>query len=181
MTDSSYNLRILNAGVNALPDGTHELVVGYQGNREASESRRPLADTAVEGLLRGCEEIAQEIFHKEFLLNNAVNLHFTLKDQEGLRLWHTRPNLFIKCSLDMKMDWTCHHLSRSYNTMVTLGVIELPAEVPLTGNGIGAATTAKVIMDSMASGIEFMGNIMMMRDSIDHDAEARRAMGTTGA
>lgn len=175
MAGSIYSLKILSADVAAAPNDSFLLTVNYHGARGTGELTETVASSDVEGIMRGCESIAQHIFHKEFQLNDAVKLHFSLRDDTGLKLWHTRPNLYIKCSLDMKMDWTCHHLSRSFNTMVTLGVIELPAEVPLKGNGISDNEIARVIMDSMASGIEFMGNIMMMRDSIDHDAEVRNA------
>jgi hypothetical protein len=68
------------------------------------------------------------------------------------------------------MDWSCHHLRNSYRTMTTLGIIEVPSELALKGNALGATETARVIMDSMATGVEFMGNMMFMRKTVDHDA-----------
>lgn len=174
MSESIYNLKIKKTEVQPREDGRFDLVVSYDGIHGAGEQHQVFDKTDVEGILRACESAAQKIFHAEFHLNNAVTLHFTLKDHAGLKLWHTQPNLYVKCELTMKMDWTCNYLSRSYNTMMTLGVVELPSEVPLDGSGLGSDQIAQVIMDSMASGIEFMGNIMMMRESIDHDAEMRR-------
>lgn len=176
MSSQSYSLTILDAAVTALPRGGSEIRVRYEGHKGPGEVRRMIADTELATILAGCEMLAQTIFHEEFRLNSHVELSFALEDENGLRLWHTRPSLYVKCPLTMTMKWSCHHLSQSYKTMTTLGVIELPEETPLTGNAIGANDTAKVIMDSMASGIEFMGNVMLMRNTIDHDAEARRAM-----
>ena len=173
MSGSIYKLEIKQAEVSTRPDGRFDLTVGYEGYNGPHSQTEVFDKTDVDGILKACESVAQKIFHAEFRLNDAVTLHFELKEDAGLKLWHTQPNLYVKCQLTMKMDWTCNYLSQSYNTMMTLGLVELPSELSLHGNGLGDNETALVIMNSMASGIEFMGNIMMMRDSIDHDAEMR--------
>ncbi|MBZ9772367.1 hypothetical protein [Mesorhizobium sp. CO1-1-8] len=130
----------------------------------------------VKGLLARCEAVGQAIFHAEFRLNDQVDLHPSLEQENGLKIWHTQPTLYMKCRLTMSMKWSCNHLSKIYKTMTTLGIIELPSELPLSGNSLSSNETAKVIMESMASGLEFMGSIMLMRNSIDHDAEVRPGM-----
>lgn len=172
MDEISYSLKILGTEVAEKRDGTHEMVVDYQGRRAPATMRQPIERPDIEGLLRGCEAVAQKIFHEEFRLNDQVDLHFSLEEHDGLKIWHTQPSLYIKCSLTMSMKWTCLHLSDTFKTMTTLGVIELPSELSLTGNAVGIGETARVIMDSMASGVEFMGNIMLMRNTIDHDVQA---------
>lgn len=175
MSTRNYNLNIL--GVEVLPTGdAFDLVVKYQGQGAPGELHQTIATTDLPTLLEGCEDIALRIFQDEFKLNSAVDISFSLEGENGLKLWHTKPTLFVKCPLTMTMKWSCLHLSQAYKTMTTLGVIELPEEAPLDGNALGVNDTAKVIMDSMATGVEFMGNVMLMRNSIDHDAEARRAM-----
>lgn len=174
-SDVSYSLKVLGTEVLAGP-GEPRLVVGYQGRRALDEISQPLASLDLDGLLAGCEAVAQAIFHREFRLNDQVDLHFTLENRNGLKIWHTQPTLYMKCPLTMSMKWSCLHLSQIYKTMTTLGVIELPSELSLVGNTVGVNETARVIMDSMASGVEFMGNIMLMRSSIDHDAEAGRGL-----
>lgn len=171
-TTSSYTLSILDTKVEQ--GEQPRLVVRYQGQREPVEISHALASVDIDGLLACCEAIAQTIFHQEFRLNNQVDLHFTLEDQNGLKIWHTQPTLYMKCPLTMSMKWSCLHLSQAYKTMTTLGIIELPPEVSLVGNTVGVNETASVIMESMASGVEFMGNLMLMRNTIDHDAEATR-------
>ncbi len=174
--DAGYNLTVLNTEVVAGRGEKQRLVVAYQGRRGAREINQPLAALDIDGLLAGCESVAQTIFHDEFRLNDQVDLHFSLQDENGLKLWHTQPTLYLKCRLTMAMKWTCLHLSKTYKTMTTLGVVELPPELSLAGNAIGVNETAKVIMDSMASGVEFMGHIMLMRNTIDHNAEASRGL-----
>lgn len=173
MSGQSYSLSILGVDVREAPGNRHELVVRFQGREKPGEVRQIIDKTDVEGVLAGCEAIAQKIFHAEFRLNNKVDLNFSLEDENGMTIWHTKPSLFVRCPLTMTMKWSCHHLSQVYKTMTTLGVIELPSELPLTGNAIGLTETAQVIMDSMASGVEFMGNIMLMRETtVDHEALA---------
>ena len=50
------------------------------------------------------------------------------------------------------MKWSCLHLNKTYKTMTTLGLIKLPSELSLVDNTVGVNETARVIMDSMASG-----------------------------
>lgn len=172
-SSSAYSLAILETTVDQTQDPVR-LNVRYQGLNGPMEIVQPLGSVDVDGLLAGCEAVARRIFRDEFRLNSAVELSFTLADENGMKIWHTQPTLYMKCPLTMSMKWSCSHLSDVYKTMTTLGVIELPAELPLNGNRVNVDATARVIMDSMGSGVEFMGNIMLMRQSIDHESEKRR-------
>ncbi|MCC5968966.1 MAG: hypothetical protein JJU15_03375 [Pararhodobacter sp.] len=172
MSADIYKLEILKTEIKMEEDGPHVLVVRYHGKRDPQEVHQPLESADLDGILKGCEAVARKIFHDEFRLNQAVDLSFTLETENGIKIWHTQPNLFVKCPLKMSMNWSCHHLSNMYKTMTTLGMIELPDEMPLEGNALGAQESAKVIMESMASGVEFMGHVVMMRDTVDHNAMA---------
>lgn len=172
-----YTLQIRDVDLRPSAEGgATEIVVRYLGRGPEGEQRLTVADTSIENLLQGCQSLAQQIFREEFRFNSQVDLTFELEPTNGMKLWHTKPSLYVKCPLTMSMRWSCHHLSEAYKTMTTLGVIELPDETQLDGSHLPPKETARVIMDSMASGIEFMGNIMQMRDSIDHEAEARRGL-----
>ncbi len=174
MTDvgTNYTLKVLNVSVNQTTKPA-KLSVDYRGMRAPGKVEQPLESVDLAGIMKGCQAIAQRIFHDEWRLNNAVELTFTLADENGLALWHTNPTLYLKCPLTMSMKWSCLHLSDVFKTMTTLGIIELPDRSPLDGNSLDANKTAKVIMDAMANGVEFMGNIMLMRVEIDHDSAKR--------
>lgn len=175
MPAQDYTLQIRDVDLRPTAQGDgYEIVVRYLGRGPEGVQSLTVADTAITTLLAGCQSLAQAIFRAEFRLNSQVDLNFELEPTNGMKLWHTKPSLYVKCPLTMTMRWSCHHLSEAYKTMTTLGVIELPDETELEGTSLPPRETARVIMDSMASGIEFMGNIMQMRDTIDHDAESRR-------
>lgn len=167
-----YALKILNVVVDQTVNPAR-LSVQYQGLHAPASVNETLSGVDLFGLMKGCEAIAQRIFHDEFRLNNAVEMNFTLADENGLALWQTNPTLYLKCPLTMSMKWTCLHLSDVFKTMTTLGIIELPSTSQLEGDRINPEKTAKVIMDAMANGVEFMGNLMLMRGSMDHDTAKR--------
>lgn len=167
--NSQYKLTILDVAISAdLEPAT--LTVRYEGKFSQESIARPLDGLDVVDLVNTCETIARRIFQDEFRLNGAVEMSFSLNDERGLSLWHTKPALFMQCPLTMSMKWSCIHLSQTYKTMTTLGIVELPPNLSLDGNQIDLNRTARVIMDSMANGVEFMGNLMQMRNAIDHDA-----------
>lgn len=147
-----------------------QLNVRYKGRNAPATISQALDGIDVPGLMKTCEAVAGKIFHDEFRLNDAVEMAFSLCDERGLSLWHTQPTLYMKCPLIMSMKWSCLHLSNTYKTMTTLGLIELPPSVALDGNCIDVNRTARVIMDSMANGVEFMGGLMLMRNTLDHEA-----------
>lgn len=147
-----------------------QLNVHYEGQHGPATISQSLDGVDIPDLMKACEAAADRIFHAEFRLNNAVEMSFSLRDEQGLSLWHTQPTLYMQCPLTMSMKWSCLHLSNTYKTMTTLGLIELPSTVPLDGNRIDVNRTARVIMDSMANGVEFMGSLMRMRNTLDHDA-----------
>jgi hypothetical protein len=147
-----------------------QMNVRYEGHYAPATISQSLDGVGVPDLMKACEAVADRIFHDEFRLNNAVEMTFSLRDERGLSLWHTQPTLYMQCPLTMSMKWSCLHLSNTYKTMTTLGLIELPSTVPLDGNSIDVNRTARVIMDSMANGVEFMGSLMRMRNTLDHDA-----------
>lgn len=153
-----------------------QLNVRYEGQNASAVISQSLDGVGVPELMKACETIAGRIFHDEFRLNNAVEMTFTLRDEQGLSLRHTQPALYIQCPLTMSMKWSCLHLSNTYKTMTTLGLIELPSTVPLNGDRIAVNRTARVIMDSMANGVEFMGSLMRMRSTLDHEAAKSAAI-----
>ena len=171
-----YELEILDTTVTRNDGGRNVIRVTYLGREK---KQRQVAMTFegedVPALLAVGEAVARKIFHAEFRLNSAVDLSFSLADENGMKIWHTAPQLYMKCPLTMSMEWSCEHLRKHYNTFTSLGVIELPDEVALEGNAVGIEETARVIVESMASGIEFMGTIIDMRNTIDHESEVKKA------
>lgn len=171
MSPKIYVLKILDTEVRGGKSEPQEIVVKYQGNRGPAEISQLLVSTDVDDILAACEVVSQQIFRDEFRLNSAVDLSFTLADENGIKIWHTKPNLYIKCPLTMTMKWSCHHLNQNYKTMTTLGVVEMPPELPLNGNSLGVRETARLIMESMASGVEFMGNVMLMPRALANQSD----------
>lgn len=168
-SDLQYKLTIHDVTV----DGTQhpaKLIVQYEGKNSSASITQSLEGLGVPDLVRSCEAVANRIFHNEFHLNDAVEMTFSLQDECGLSLWHTKPTLYMQCPLTMSMKWSCIHLSKTYKTMTTLGLVELPSNLALDGNQIDFNQTARVIMDSVANGVEFMGNLMRMRNTLDHEA-----------
>ncbi|MFK0167006.1 hypothetical protein [Rhizobium sp. NPDC090279] len=168
----TYVLRIAEVTVDELPSGAR-LNVQYQGLHEPTTINVKIDTVDVRGLMKGCEVLARRIFIDEFRLNNGVEMHFILQDANGLALWHTNPLLYLKCPLTMTMKWNCTHLSRMFKTMTTLGIVELPKTVLLEDGRIDKEKSANVIMDSMANGVEFMGNLIFMRNAMDHEFAKR--------
>lgn len=156
-----------------------QLNVHYEGQHGQATINQSLDGVDIPDLMKACETIAGRIFHAEFRLNNAVEMSFSLRDEQGLSLWHTQPTLYMQCPLTMSMKWSCLHLSNTYKTMTTLGLIELPSTVALDGKSIDVNRTARVIMDSMANGVEFMGSLMRMRNTLDHDAAKSGAIDSS--
>jgi len=180
-TAGAYSLKILDLEVASTKAGEQELIVTYQGRHKPHQAKATLPATDLQEVLRACEAVAQQIFHAEFRLNDQIELYFALADGNDLKIWHTQPNMYIKCPLTMSMKWSCTHLSKMYKTMTTLGVVELPSELSLAGNAVGLNETAKVIMDSMANGVEFVGNLVLMRPMVDHGSMVHAsAVGTSG-
>ena len=67
----------------------------------------------------------------------------------------------------MNMHWSCHHLKKSFNSHTMLGVLELPPDFKLVNGALPTKKTLRLIMDSMASGIELMGMLILQREHID--------------
>lgn len=171
-SNTQYRLTIRDVTVDTAP-GSAKLMVQYQGQANSASITQPVQGFEVVDLIKTCEAVANRIFQDEFHLNDAVEMTFSLNDGRGLSLWHTKPTLYMQCPLTMTMKWSCIHLSKTYKTMTTLGLVELPSTLGLDGNQIDLNRTARVIMDSMANGVEFMGNLMRMRNGVDHEAAKR--------
>lgn len=164
---STYTLKIINVNVDRASDPV-QLTVEYEGQNGKASMTGTLESTDINGLMLGCKALAQHIFHAEFRMNGAVEIKFSLADENGLALWHISPSFYLKYPLTMSMKWSCLHLSDIFKTMTTLGIVQLPPSLPLEGNQLDINKTAKVIMDAMGNGVEFMGNVMLMRSTIDH-------------
>ncbi len=170
----SYSLSIDNITVDDSVPGKTEgrlVTVSYSGRRAPSEVSVALNSNEMPDILDCCQSIANEIFRSEFGFNSSVSLKFELKDDKGISIWHTSPNTYLRCPLNLTMNWSCDHLKKYIKSYVTLGMIEVPDEYFLEGNRLRTPDAVALVMDAMASGIEFMGSMFYMRDQMDHDRQ----------
>lgn len=152
-------------------EGVRAVTVSYSGRRTPSEVTILLKSNEMPDILDCCESISNEIFRSEFGFNSAVSLNFELKDDKGISVWHTAPNTYLRCPLNLTMNWSCDHLKKYIKSYTTLGMIEVPDEYFLEGNRVRTPDVVALVMDAMASGIEFMGSMFYMRDQMDHDKQ----------
>lgn len=171
----TYNLNIEDVRIDKDDNGKDRVTVTYVGKDGRDEQSSELASEEMPDVLACCQEIARAIFRSEFRLNAAVDLRFELLDDKGISIWHTKPNMFLKVPLKMDMHWSCSHLRENYKSFTTLGMVQAPEELQLDGSSLGTLELTRLLMDSMATGVEFMGNIMYMRDTVDHDTKAAEA------
>lgn len=171
----AYNLNIEDVRIDKGNGGKDRVSVTYVGRNGHAEQSNDLKSEDMTDVLACCQEIARAIFKNEFRLNAAVDLRFELIDDKGISIWHTKPNMFLKMPLKMDMHWSCSHLRENYKSFTTLGMVQAPEELQLHGSSLGTLQLARLLMDSMATGVEFMGNIMYMRDTVDHDTKAAEA------
>ena len=170
-----YELKVVDIDVETDSDGSSEINVRYEGRHGAGAVRQKLPSQEFAVLLACCQALARRIFDQEFRLNSEVEIEFELTQEDGITIWHTHPSTYLKMPLIMNMHWSCHHLKKSFNSHTTLGVLELPPDFKLVNGALPTKKALHLIMDSMASGIEFMGMLILQREQIDHEKEKAAA------
>jgi hypothetical protein len=156
------------------PNG-EEVVVHFKGRNGKQTVRRPIKSHDFQDIFECCQDLASDVFAAEFRMNSAVSLSFEIMSDGDVTVWHTQPSSFLKMQLSMSMHWSCIHLQKNYKSFTSLGLIELPEKYQLVDGRLPLADTVRLIMDTMKSGIEFMGMLILKRDEIDHEREVERA------
>lgn len=157
------------------PDG-EEVVVHFEGRNGKQTVRRPIKSHDFQDIFDCCQDLASDVFGAEFRMNSAVRLNFEIMSDSDVTVWHTHPSSFLKMQLSMTMHWSCIHLQKNYKSFTSLGLIELPEKYQLVEGRLPVGDTVNLIMDSMKSGIEFMGMLVLKRDEIDHQREVENAL-----
>lgn len=170
-----YELEITDVSVEIQDDNSEVAVVTFAGRQGTQTSRQKIESHEFADIFDCCQRLAKDIFAKEFRLNAAVDLDFELTGDDGITIWHTHPSTFLKMPLNMTMQWSCLHLQKNYKSFTSLGVIEMPSEFQLINGALPVRETIRLILDSMHSGIEFMGMLVLQRDQIDHEKEVAAA------
>lgn len=158
-------------------DGGQEVRATFSGRRGVQTAQQPIRGEDFKDLFDCCRRLAKEIFAKEFRLNSAVDLDFELTGDDGITVWHSKPATFLKMPLNMNMEWSCTHMQKNFKSFTSLGVLEMPSEFQLLNGALPMEQTLKLILNSMESGIEFMGTLVLQRDQIDHDKAVEAAEG----
>lgn len=170
-----YELKITDVSVETGKDDSETAVVTFEGRQGVQSARQAIYSHEFNDLFDCCRQLAKDIFAKEFRLNSAVDLDFELTGEDGITVWHTHPSTFLKMPLNMNMQWSCLHLQKNYQSFTSLGVIEMPPEFKLVNGALPVKETIRLILDSMQTGIEFMGMLVLQRSEIDHDKEVAAA------
>jgi hypothetical protein len=106
LEDQVYELSIKAVDVQQAEGGTGKITVTYQGRAEEKTASANFVSDEFRDLFECCQKIAQEMNFSEFRPNDGVKFEFTLVNEEGISIWHTKPNNFLKMPLSMHMDWT---------------------------------------------------------------------------
>ena len=170
-----YELSISDVRVETNPDNSEDAVVTFKGRQGVMIARQSIKSHEFSDLFQCCQQLAREIFAREFRMNSVVDLDFELTGEDGITVWHTHPSTYLKMPLTMSMKWSCLHLKKNYKSFTSLGVVEMPSEFKLIDGKLPVRETIKLILNSMESGIEFMGMLIVQRDQIDHDKEVEAA------
>ncbi len=192
---SLKRVRLLAAPDAAAAPASRAIELVYQAANPPSESPdrqgpektvvEPLPDESFPGIFAACERLANRVLAAEFRLNGAVAMHFTPVGEHYIALWHTKGQDYLRCPLQMKVDWSCEYLRRNSSRMFTLGVSEVADDMKLAFDRLPLEKTVEVLVHSMFSGIEFVGTLINTRDRAmrDHDklVEEGRAAGVGGA
>lgn len=159
-----YEISVKSVNVSEKEDGSGEITVVYKGRAEEKTTAEPFVSTDFWDIFDCCQRISRQILMSEFRPNTGVNFEFNMVDEKGVSIWHTSPNNFLKMPLRMNMDWTCNHLQTNFKSYTTLGVIELPEELYLVEGRMPTQKLAELLMDSMVSGLEFIGFMFLQRE-----------------
>jgi|GEM_PF-1847097 len=170
-----YELTITDVLIETKSDNTEVAVVTYDGRQGVQTLKQTIKSHEFSDIFECCQRIASDIFAKEFRMNSVVDLHFELTGEDGITVWHTHPSTYLKMPMQMTMQWSCLHLQQNYKSFTSLGVVEMPAEFKLVNGNLPVQDTIKLMLNSMESGIEFMGMLILKRDEIDHDKEVEAA------
>lgn len=162
--NDQYEISVKSVEVTEKEDGTGEIAVVYQGRAEETKTVEPFVSDDFWDIFDCCKRISGQIVMNEFRPNSGVNFEFNIVDEKGISIWHTKPHNFIKMPLCMNMDWTCNHLQNNYKSYMTLGMIELPEEFYLVEGRVPTQKLAELLMDSMTSGLEFIGLLFLQRE-----------------
>lgn len=165
---ATYELDIKDVSVEIADDESKVANVTFEGRMGVQTAHRVIKGNEFPDLFECCRLLAKDIFSKEFRLNSAVDLDFDLISEDGITVWHTQPSTFLKMPMTMNMHWSCEHMRKNYKSFTSLGVIEMPSEFKLVNGALPVAETLKLMLNSMESGIEFMGMLVLQRDEIDH-------------
>lgn len=164
--NETYEVKVRAVDVEEFPDGSGVLSVTYQGRGDEQTVRENFASGDFKALFDCCEKIVHRMMVNEFRPNAGVNFEFNLVDEKGISVWHTTPSTFLKMPLKMNMDWTCEHLRTSYKSYTALGMIEMPEEFHLVNSHLPAQELVELLIDSMVSGLEFIGMMFLQREQL---------------
>lgn len=167
--NETYELSIKAVDVDEAADGSGKISVTYQGRAEEKTATAGFTSDEFRDLFECCQKITHKITFSEFRPNDGVKFEFMLVNEEGISIWHTAPNNFLKMPLRMSMDWTCEHLQKNFKSYTTLGVIEIPEELKLVDGRISTPKLAELLIDSMVSGLEFMGLMFLQRERMGRE------------
>lgn len=168
----TYEIVVKSVDVDEHADGSGEVTVVYRGKAEEKTAKAAFKTGAFRDLFDCCEAISQNIMMSEFRPNTGVHFSFDLVNDEGISVWHTTPNNYLKMPLKMNIDWTCQHLSTSYKSYTTLGVVRIPDTLKLVDGRLPAQKLAELLIQSMVSGLEFIGLMFMQREQMGRDHHA---------
>jgi len=166
-----YELYFTSVEIEINADMIKEAVVTFDGRLGSQTARQPIDGDNFQDLFDCCRRLSKDIFAKEFRLNSMVDLDFELTGENGITVWHTQPSTYLKMPLNMSMQWSCEHMQKNFKSFTSLGVMEMPSEFKLENGALPAQESLRLILDSMKSGIEFMGTLVQQRDQIDHEKE----------
>jgi len=162
----TYEIDVKSVDVTENADGSGRVSITYQGRAEEKTVTEQFPSAEFRDVFECCQNIARSIMTSEFRPNSGVSFEFKLVDEKGISVWHTAPNNFLKIPLRMNMDWTCNHLQTNFKSYTTLGVVEVPEEFYLVDGRVPTPKVVELLMDSMVSGLEFIGLMFLQRETM---------------
>lgn len=154
--------------------------IGYLADGPLKTAAVPLPDESFQGIFAACERLANRMLADEFRLNAEVRLSFKPVGEHYIALWHTKEQSFLRCPLQMEVDWSCEYLRRTNARMYTLGVSECEDGMKLAFDRLPLEKTAEVLIHSMFSGLEFVGTLLNTRLRAQRDHAKLVAEGRAG-
>lgn len=164
-----YSIDVKSVEVEERDDGTGQIVFRYRGRAEEKTATADFRSDSLPDLFDCCQEIAQKVVMSEFRPNTGVNFKFNLVGEDGISIWHTTPDNYLKMPLQMNIDWTCQHLKTSYDSYTALGVIRIPDQMKLVSGRVPSQKLAELLMNSMVSGLEFIGQMFVQREQMGRE------------